>query len=566
MALKKFYLRLEAVNLDNFVYDTNNLSVIRGGGLMLLELPEHARQKLKEYQSNHDDQINKITTISKGASWGLFSIELKDEKQDCVPEEVAGFLKKNIQKDKPEPINEKEIEVFRPEGERKTEKWPPPDKQKILYAPKHATVMVEAYGSQEKEETFQEIREKLLAKLRWRQMQSPSIAFPTVVTGPVEVKKEDGTTESRYVCELDLVRPAAEQSEYKIKGQKRAVSSSSYARYKYGAWGKSDQWYEKITGLNNLPLFTHDFHEIANNIGQNQKELSLLEGKMAVIYLDGNNFGKLQQEKCKTPDKQRQFDKKLREQYQNGTLKHLLDIIRNDEDWINPKCQFLGSKNKDETTPKIRLETLLWGGDELIWVAPAWRGWWLLGKYFQLVEGKLDGEHWEFEGVPLTFGAGIVFCHNTAPIYRIKNIAWQLAEEAKSVSREKNLAAVQVLESYDLAGTDFERFRKERRPLGVPVQDLLIKGGNMLEIAELFTTIKKELPRRQLYRLIKALLRGEKNKTQYNTLIKGLSESAQNNLECLESCFPSEKAMWFHLLELWDYLIVPSSPQGGQTP
>ena len=35
----KFYIRIEAVNLDNFVYDTNDLATIRGSSIILLEWP-----------------------------------------------------------------------------------------------------------------------------------------------------------------------------------------------------------------------------------------------------------------------------------------------------------------------------------------------------------------------------------------------------------------------------------------------------------------------------------------------------------------------------------------------
>jgi hypothetical protein len=34
--MSTYHLRLEAVNLDAFVYDTNLLSAVRGGGLLLL--------------------------------------------------------------------------------------------------------------------------------------------------------------------------------------------------------------------------------------------------------------------------------------------------------------------------------------------------------------------------------------------------------------------------------------------------------------------------------------------------------------------------------------------------
>jgi len=35
--MSKYYLRMEGVNLNNFVYETQDLSTIRGSGLLLLK-------------------------------------------------------------------------------------------------------------------------------------------------------------------------------------------------------------------------------------------------------------------------------------------------------------------------------------------------------------------------------------------------------------------------------------------------------------------------------------------------------------------------------------------------
>jgi len=555
------YLRVEAVNLDNFVYDTNNLSVIRGGGLMLLEIPRYVEELLEKYKEDHPDEVKSVETISQGASWGLFCLELEDEGKDSIPKGVARFIEKGLKEDKVETLEPKKIQI-RKDGKSFERNWPEDDKKEVRLTPRHATVMVEVSGLHERGSDFTEIKEGLTALCRFHQMCSPSISFPSLEKKPVKMDDDD-TRKERRVCELDLVRPAAEKSEHQIKGKARAVSSSSYARYKYGAFGKSDFWYEEVTGLKGLPLFAHHFNEIADNLQEildpeeKSSEISRLEGKMAVIYLDGNHFGKLQREKCKTPKIQQEFDEKLRKTYQADALKHLIETIRNDQYWINPRCWFPGAED-DETTQKIRLETLLWGGDEVIFVAPAWRGWWLLGKYFSLVEGGLERNPWEFQGEKLTFGAGMVFCHNTAPIYRIKQIAFQLAEEAKRVSRKENLAAVQVLESYDLVGTDFERFRKKWHPPAVSDREMLFSGKDMLEIAAYFQELKDEIPRRRLYMLIEALWQEEDFSRIEKTITAELSPEATNCLECLSSCFESLKAMWYHIHELWDYLIMPS--------
>ena len=45
---KDYYLRIEAINLDYFVYDTHDISTIRGGSFMLLSIFDALFDNLKE--------------------------------------------------------------------------------------------------------------------------------------------------------------------------------------------------------------------------------------------------------------------------------------------------------------------------------------------------------------------------------------------------------------------------------------------------------------------------------------------------------------------------------------
>lgn len=81
---KDYYLRIEAINLDYFVYDTHDISTIRGGSFMLLSifdaLFDNLKEKLKE----------KIEDIGSAASIGLYEIKnttpenAKDIKSDAL--------------------------------------------------------------------------------------------------------------------------------------------------------------------------------------------------------------------------------------------------------------------------------------------------------------------------------------------------------------------------------------------------------------------------------------------------------------------------------------------------
>ena len=561
---RTYYLRVEGVNLANFVYDTDNLSTIRGGGLMLLELPKRKVQGwlekfMEEFRPNEKPVVKNVQVITCGASWGLYSFELCDPHQDRVPAALVGYIRDKIKEGSLESFT-KTITVKDKGG-----KAPRKIEREVPFKPRHATVMVEVIEAG-KEDAYQEDREKLTALVRWHQMCSPTIAIPSIESEPIPVEN-DGERTTRRICELDHIRPAAQCSECRINGRKRAVSESSYSRYQYGAWGKSDQWYEDVTGLEGLRPFTHDFHELAEGYSGDKDSTSDLDGKMAVIYLDGNHFGRLQGKYCKTPSDQRAFDKKLREEYQAGALWYLIKKIKDDRAWIAEitvgKKHYFPSCESGEKIEKIRLETLLWGGDEIIWVAPAWRGWWLLGEFFRLVEGGLDGRPWSFKGEPLTFAAGLVFCHNTAPIYRIKELAHQLAEIVKGVSRERNMVAYQVLESFDLAGPDLTALRKQRRPDVVKEEEMILDGREMLEIAGYFQVIKDQVPKRALYRVVQCLYSDPKEAVRRARAIEAeLDSRAGECLDCLSACFGKGLGMWLHLLELWDYLVVP---QGEET-
>ncbi len=559
---KTYYLRVEGVNLANFVYDTNNLSVIRGGSLILLELPKMVKKWLEDFKPNDEQVIKNAQAITLGASWGLYSFELCDPKEDRIPEKLASHIRDKFNSDYPPQEPSRKIKVKDKSGKEVIREVP----KDVPLDPRHATVMVEVIEAGKKN-AYQEDRERLTALVRWSQMCSPSIAFPSISHAPIPVENE-GKSSSKRVCELDFVRPAARSSEYRINGKKRAVSASSYSRYLYGAWGKSDQWYEETTGLKDLPLFTHHFHELAEGYVGDEDPNPNLEGKMAVIYLDGNHFGKLQSKHCKTSSDQKDFDGTLREKYQAGALRNILEKIKNDPAWIvevelNEKHFYPGCQTGDKIK-KIRLETLLWGGDEIIWVAPAWRGWWLLGEFFRLVAGGLDGTPWNFKGNPLTFAAGMVFCHHTAPIYRIKDLAHGLAGIVKEASRDRNMATYQVLESFDLAGPNLATFRNERRPAGVREEEMLVNGEEMLEIAEYFQEVKDQIPKRALYRLVRCLYSDpEEAERRAKALREEMGDRARDCLDCLSACFGKGLGMWLHLLELWDYLVVPQGKEAG---
>ncbi|MBA1330074.1 hypothetical protein QQ73_02420, partial [Candidatus Endoriftia persephone str. Guaymas] len=416
---------------------------------------------------------------------------------------------------------------------------------------RHATfaLAVQAAGD---EQAYPQVRARLEALCRWQQMQSPSLAVPDANAGKVT-----------GVCEFDTLRPALEDKTATLKRPKsETVHISAACRVRWVEDGEQSRpreidkegFYQRRTELEGLQ-FTQDLHEMAmpdKDAGQN---FGNLNNKMALVYLDGNHFGKLAREFCKTESKQEEFDLKLRKKYQDGALKTLLSEIKDDPAWKNGG--------------RIRLETLLWGGDEIIWVAPAWKGWWLLGRFFDITLGgdgdeSQKGRPWaiKIDGKerPLTHGAGLVFCHHDAPLRPLIRLVKELGDLAKKASdHSANCLAYQVLESFDHAGSDLKAMRERRWPLRDDPGGMILDGEAMLKADRAVRRIKQtDLPKRQLYRLVKEVSNDRQKAEELAEELREQTGIEDNwkGWKAVEDCFGKGLRLtaWLHLLELWDYL------------
>ena len=491
--MNDYYLRIEGVNFDSFVLDTNRIKIVRGGSLMLLNSVDWLKGKMKPKGVN-------LHTISAGASFGLFRFQAES---DNGAGQIAAQVRDTFNNDK-------------------------------RYKHASITIAVQPAG---KPEAYQQTRSRLEAISRWQQMQSPSVAIP-----------DPNEDDVKGVCEFDRVRPATGFPVAIIRenGDKEEalISSACHARWvedgkENRPWEIIDKagFYEKRTELADLK-FTTNLRDLAWG-----EDYSNLHRKMAVIYLDGNHFGKKALAYCTSEKNQDNFDKTLRKEFQDGALTTLLTEIKDDSDWKN--------------SGNIRLETLLWGGDEIIWVVPAWKGWWMLGRFFEISK---DWDYHKISEESLTHGAGLVFCHHNAPIQPILELVRDLGDLAKG-DRSANKVAYQVLESFDHAGTDLEAMRNERWPLDD--NDTMILDGNaMLAADRAVREIKKSgLPKRQLYRIAK-LAQAEDLRFAEEKGAKLVQDAGtQKELATLESCFNPGLPAWLHLLELWDYLGLKEGRQ-----
>lgn len=407
--MMNYLLRIEGVNLGVVLDDTAHISVIRGGSLLL-------RRVILELRDKYFNTDN-AAAISTGASIGLFEFKantpkVAEEKQ----KEIIQFLNSNPK-----------------------------------YS--HFTFVVDIWPQAESRQknSFHQEQETLLALNRFRQLQQLSLALPQQNQLDFEP------------CELEGRRPGDETITVQENDQTvtKSVSDSVKQRHEFGRKQKQ-AFYRDEVGLNNDPdksikslEFSRDLHELA---GDPDRTYGVLTDKMALIYLDGNKFTKLRQQYCETPEKLRQFDlavQTLRRQFLHGWLLR----IQNDAGFLT----------KDK---RLRVETLLWGGDELLLLVPAWRGFETLQYFYECsanwrLPETLTGSVKPAEAA-LTHGGGLLFCHVKTPIYRARQIAKSLGDAAKewmkkqqqSDSRIKpeNRYNCMALESIDFPTEDLNVF------------------------------------------------------------------------------------------------------------
>lgn len=508
-----FLLRVEGVNFAEFIYDTQDLSTIRGGGLLLLDVALTVEDKLKQLGCN-------CKLLMRGASTGLFRVTTgppAHQVRDEVERHVAATLP-------------------------------------------HATFVTDVYVSDVETPS---VRATVQAMNRWRQMQAPSVVYPALGDAGDEA----------VVCEIDHRRPACHHVQRRGDNKIEHLSAATFVRRQYGRDAKR-HFYDAETSLaqpdpselgapSGEYRHSWDFDELCGASAQ----WGNLKDKMALLYLDGNSFGHIARS-CQRDDDARAFSTGLRGE-QAGILRALLHHK------IYPEHPTGAWWNSDEgtQTPIIRLETLLWGGDEIIWVVPAWKGWELLEFFFEQSsrDPRPDWSPVKAE-CDLTYTAALVFCHTTAPIHDVRQLAHDLADVAKKWRRPgvarttpgENRFVYQVLESFDyIAHVDAATYL----PLTLPATAVsTITGGMPLW--------RDAMSRKQLHRAVKlfdtAWALPDGNERQ--RIVRAANEEAGKIMETLARVNAEAHTAlgqveeiagdrtWAHILELWDYVQPISEP------
>jgi hypothetical protein len=497
-----FYLQVEALNLSDFIFDTDDLSTRRGGSLMLLRTIEEVTKKIEDTDKW---LAGNVTVIQEGASVGLYRLEPTD---GISCDEISKRMREIIRSIR---LGESSYAIDATFG----------------------VACIEATGNEAAD--FQRDRQKLLAQVRWDQMQRLSLKLPAWNDKP-----------SEGPCDKDKVRPSA-RPDWK-RGSDKKVSEAVFKKHEYGK-AEKQKFYEEEIGRSLTNSFVNDLEDLTEDSTQEN-----LNGKMAIIHIDGNGFGQQFDAVARAGGLGKkpwelygEASKKLKE-YRRDMLAALLAKMEYDTSWQNGK--------------DYRIETLLWGGDEITWVVPAWKGWETLQLFYE------KAKTWTIQtGVPVTHAAGLVFCNHKAPIQRMIKLAEDLCHAAKA-DKSRNLVAFQVLESFDFMGGDLEGFREGLLP--GHEKELVLVWDAMDKIPEAFAKLKAAIPRKQVY---KAAQEAHEGTLAYKKDAHGKppcvltdeAGSAGVDIAALKACLgASDEVFWYHVRELWDYIPKPAARSTGK--
>ena len=599
--MRSFLIRVEGVNLANFIYDTTDLATIRGAGLLLLNMPRMLQGLSDEGEatvntglfrtpdggdiefdpcslpgsfSSRPSSAVSLEVVTEGASTVVYRCELKDESDaESLVRCIERYLKRHEQ---------------------------------LRFATFAVACALESGD-------YQRDLETLLARTRCSQMRKMDLI---IGRGNERRFTNGGGTEGddheiRY-CDVDALRPGT----YSTKAGGSGVIDDPYARAENKNWICESTKHRRAYGrkakvrlyrmlgkpLDSSEPFipTWNFEELT---GRNEDDapregqpgpgdrLADLAHKMAIIYIDGNKFGALQRRVATTIENQRSFDNEIRD-LRRKLMGALVDKIQKSPQWQaapSAAAQQLYQKEPEAGMPsalpwQARIETLMWGGDELIWAVPAWCAVDALLFFFEQTRDWRE----PIQQTQLTHAVGMVLCAHNAPIRSTVELARNLADHAKdqlqTLAKRRpelnracqppahspvgNVVAYEILESFDHLGRDFLVARRERRFPRLEDVDLLLPAADFERFVQILRRFKSSegLPTRRLYQIANLLHRKERCEEDLKNLVRRIEATAGVDLEAMEKdrsaagefsasqLFASPEAKWHHLIELWRYV------------
>lgn len=458
--MKHWLLRYEASDFENSLFDSSQLSAIRGASLTFL----YSWRIVERLISVHAGKSAR--TIYAGASQGAFCFEATEEEARRLKAEVIAALAK-------------------------------PDADTGCH--QHMAYVV---GMAEGDDQAALIRAEALCNAAAAQSAFPALpAFRRDQTKPGERRDPRPALPGKKVSAAIEDRAEFGRRQRQIFYRKFLDEGSDGPNFDF-----SDEFEEITQGAGRL------FQRISGETETLSKLPLSLHNKMAVFFADGNAFGK---------HRDRAID---RAKDLSGLTKLSADLVKHQQELLKAITAWLQEHyQSDEENAwfaydrrdgilRARFETLMWGGDEMLFVLPSWLAFDFAELFFSTVKD------WTVDGNPLTFSAGMVICDRKTPISQAKTVAEDLSNASKKIARDAgpyglNTLQIEIFEGLSLPEHEVDSFRARLYFHGRAVADdedqkqqtnmqLTIKGDDVRGLASRITDLQKKLPRSQVQKLL----------------------------------------------------------------
>ncbi len=510
------YLRAAAVNFDATILDTNDLSTVRGSGLALLRAP----QRLVEHLRTQLGGRATVAVVYAGASEVVVRLTPVAPPTPVPVPPGLEAAKASARSKKQKKEADDKIRAWRDQQAATALAPLAADAEAIsrafLAAPQGA-LPLDLFSFTVVTEIAHEGRTAPLKVLESKAV----IAQFTQATLPIPPEPPAGLKDSlASVCALNRVLSAVR------KTAKGWLSASVQARRTIGRQQKQlfyEAELDRLLTLAAKPDAGADAETIALLKGAkdalNQPELGFaasfedivgyppdglppnVRGKIAVVHIDGNGFGALRAERARQGDAALARLSADLELKRGRLLARLLLWMLDHERPTMRNTRNAPGELPDEPNERLRFETLLWGGDEICFVLPAWHGWDCVGE----IEDELSA--WRVvddPDRPLTCAVGMAFASAKTPIRDLRRAADHLAEAAKDRGADgkaanRNTAQVLPLEGIDFAELDVRDMRRRLFPAAA-AQAFSLPGDRWRELTDAITASRARIGLSQLHR------------------------------------------------------------------
>lgn len=429
-----FFLKVVGVWFNGTILDTNDISTTRGASLGLLFTPNALEAALRaEYQASHI-----ITQIISGAS-----------------NLVLGFTPKQSSA-----VTAAIVRRFAHNYLTKAQNLAAPDTNNGPDTPNakgSATLDLShlRFSISTADKAIGEVAPDALAALNARAAVNQYQTLSCVRYAPAT---DIGKRNKQVVCALDRVSPTVGKDATSI------VSASVKARRIFGRERKKDFFLNVLRDANiagkdallerlSHSEFSQSLHDLTLQQNDHPSLSQLpqnLANKLAIIHLDGNKFGQY----LNRPliEDRALFSAQLRV-HQANLLCALLEQFLPEGRTTAADNPLIVRAGEDEELnidlpERIRLEILLWGGDEIALAVPAWFGL----EVMEILDTALRSFHitWQ-DGTQeaLTHALGLCFCPYKTPIRSMRALAGNLADGAKNAGSSKFAYNIAQIESMD---------------------------------------------------------------------------------------------------------------------